>query len=266
MLVVHPWPDRVLLLGGKAAPLHPSIPPYRNRMHAFSPTALGARGDRARASCPFPSGRVLVAVRTLPPMPDFCICLPVSHASHPQVVIMLVVHAPSDRVLLGRQHRFPDGMWSCLAGFMEPGESLEEAVAREVGEEVGLPVTHTRYHSSQPWPVGFGSMQCQLMVGFFAFVEETSVALSTHELQDARWFTRHQVAAALSFEKYETECNDARRKMYMKLVPHASDDPPLMVENKPNGHVYVPGPYAIAHHLIATWARDKSIVDGHSCL
>ncbi|CAI5946077.1 unnamed protein product [Closterium sp. NIES-64] len=80
------------------------------------------------------------------------------------VVIMLVVHARSDRVLLARQHRFPDAMWSCLAGFMEPGESfeeavarepgesLEEAVAREVREEVGLCITHTRYHSSQPWP------------------------------------------------------------------------------------------------------------------
>ncbi|CAI5954118.1 unnamed protein product [Closterium sp. NIES-64] len=82
----------------------------------------------------------------------------------PMVVIMLVVHARSDRVLLARQHRFPDAMWSCLAGFMEPGESfeeavarepgesLEEAVAREVREEVGLCITHTRYHSSQPWP------------------------------------------------------------------------------------------------------------------
>ncbi|CAI6001430.1 unnamed protein product [Closterium sp. NIES-65] len=99
------------------------------------------------------------------------------------VVIMLVVHARSDRVLLARQHRFPDAMWSCLAGFMEPGESLEEAVAREVREEVGLCITHTRYHSSQPWPVGFGSMQCQLMVGFYAFVDDTAVTLNTHELQ-----------------------------------------------------------------------------------
>ncbi|CAI5518952.1 unnamed protein product, partial [Closterium sp. Naga37s-1] len=99
------------------------------------------------------------------------------------VVIMLVVHARSDRVLLARQHRFPDAMWSCLAGFMEPGESLEEAVAREVREEVGLCIAHTRYHSSQPWPVGFGSMQCQLMLGFYAFVDDTAVTLNTHELQ-----------------------------------------------------------------------------------
>ncbi|CAI5953406.1 unnamed protein product [Closterium sp. NIES-65] len=128
------------------------------------------------------------------------------------VVIMLVVHARSDRVLLARQHRFPDAMWSCLAGFMEPGESLEEAVAREVREEVGLCITHTRYHSSQPWPVGFGSMQCQLMVGFYAFVDDTAVTLNTHELQDAHWFTRQQVTAALSPERYATECTAASRK------------------------------------------------------
>lgn len=107
------------------------------------------------------------------------------------VVIMLPI--AQDRCIVGRQRRFPPGMWSALAGFIEPGESLEEAVAREVLEEVGQRVLSARYHSSQPWP-----FPSSMMVGFFAEVEPGDIALDHEELEDARWLTRDEMRAALA--------------------------------------------------------------------
>jgi NAD+ diphosphatase len=107
---------------------------------------------------------------------------------HPRtdpVVIMLVVDAERDRVLLGRQPSWPPRRYSALAGFVEPGESLEDAVAREVAEESGVEVTGARYVSSQPWP-----FPSSLMLGFeAAFVAGEPVA-ADGELEDARWFSR----------------------------------------------------------------------------
>ena len=98
-------------------------------------------------------------------------------------VIMLV--AREDACLLGRQAAWPAGMYSTLAGFVEPGEALEEAVAREVFEEVGVRVAGARYFASQPWP-----FPTSLMLGFFATTAETEITVATNELEDARWFTR----------------------------------------------------------------------------
>ena len=103
-------------------------------------------------------------------------------------VIMLV--SRGDRALLGRKGEWPDGMYSTLAGFVEPGESLEEAVAREVGEEVGVEVAGVRYHSSQPWP-----FPASLMLGFYAEARSDEIAMNREELEDARWFTRAELAA-----------------------------------------------------------------------
>ena len=107
------------------------------------------------------------------------------------VVIMLVHH--QDRVLLARGTRFPPDstVLSALAGFLEPGESAEEAVAREVFEEVGVRVRDVRYHSSQPWPFP-GS----LMLGFHAEAEDTALALDPAEIVEARWLTRAQLRHA----------------------------------------------------------------------
>ncbi len=102
-------------------------------------------------------------------------------------VIMLVIHG--DRVVLGRKAEWAEGMYSALAGFVEPGESLEEAVAREVMEEVGLPIANLRYHSSQPWP-----FPASLMLGFYADALGDSVQTNPDELEDARWFTRAELA------------------------------------------------------------------------
>ncbi len=113
---------------------------------------------------------------------------------HPRtdpVVIMLVVDEERDRVLLGRQPSWPPGRYSALAGFVEPGESLEDAVAREVLEESGVEVAGARYDSSQPWP-----FPSSLMLGFTVRYVAGEAVASDGELEDARWFTRAELEEA----------------------------------------------------------------------
>jgi NAD+ diphosphatase len=113
---------------------------------------------------------------------------------HPRtdpVVIMLVIDEERDRVLLGRQPSWPPGRYSALAGFVEPGESLEDAVAREVLEEAGVEVTGARYDSSQPWP-----FPSSLMLGFTAAYVSGEAVASDGELEEARWFSRAELGEA----------------------------------------------------------------------
>jgi len=107
------------------------------------------------------------------------------------VVIMLAEH--DGRVLLARQHQYPPGRYSALAGFVEPGESIEEAVARELMEEAGVAVHEISYVASQPWPFP-GS----LMIACLARARSDSIRLDTTELEDAIWATREEVLAALA--------------------------------------------------------------------
>jgi NAD+ diphosphatase len=107
-------------------------------------------------------------------------------------VIMAVVDG-QDRLLLGHQAQWPDGRFSTLAGFVEPGESLEMAVAREVAEESGVIVETVDYAGSQPWP-----FPCSLMLGFFARSSSVAVTPDGVEITDARWFTREDLAAAVA--------------------------------------------------------------------
>jgi NAD+ diphosphatase len=108
-------------------------------------------------------------------------------------VIMLVERPPTRgrpaKCLLGRHSRFPAGAFSTLAGFVEPGESLEEAVAREVMEEAGVPVASVSYRASQPWP-----FPSSLMVGFRAAAASESIVVDPSELEEARWFTAEEIA------------------------------------------------------------------------
>lgn len=106
------------------------------------------------------------------------------------VVIMLAEH--EDRLLLGRQPHYPPGRYSALAGFVEVGESIEAAVARELGEEAGITVGEVRYLSSQPWP-----FPSSLMIGCWTRAETDSLTVDTTELEHARWFTRAEVEAAV---------------------------------------------------------------------
>lgn len=139
------------------------------------------------------------------------------HAEHfprtDPVAIMLAIH--QDKALVGRGPRFPRGFFSALAGFIEPGESLEEAVARELFEEAGVRVDRVRYLASQPWP-----FPSSLMIGALAEAKSFDLALDGEEIEDARWVTREEVRAALAG----------------------------------TGDWNAPPPMAIAHTLLAEWA------------
>lgn len=106
------------------------------------------------------------------------------------VVIMIAEH--DGRLLLGRQPHYPPGRYSALAGFVEVGENLEAAVARELHEEADVRVSNVRYVASQPWP-----FPSSLMIGCHAQAEGDQLTIDTTELEDARWFTRDEVAAAI---------------------------------------------------------------------
>jgi NAD+ diphosphatase len=103
-------------------------------------------------------------------------------------VIMLVTDG--ERALLGRQEAWPPGRYSTLAGFVEPGESLEDAVRREVAEEVGVSIGEVTYFGNQPWP-----FPASLMVGFFAHADTVDISVDEDEIEAARWFTREQMRA-----------------------------------------------------------------------
>jgi len=138
------------------------------------------------------------------------------------VVIMLPVLG--ERCCLGRQSRFPRGMYSALAGFVEPGESLEEACEREVNEEVGLKTIGVRYHSTQPWPFPHS-----LMIGLIAEVADDVLTLDQDEIDEAVWLTREEARAAMSGG---VTLADGKR-------------------------VFVPPPMAIAHQLVKAWVNGE---------
>ena len=102
------------------------------------------------------------------------------------VVIMLVTY--DDKILLGRGIGWPDKAMSALAGFVSPGETIEEATAREVFEEVGIKIKNSLYIFSQPWPY-----PSQLMIGLICEAQNTDITLNKNELEDAQWYTREQV-------------------------------------------------------------------------
>jgi len=136
------------------------------------------------------------------------------------VVIMLAVRG--ERALLGRNRRRPGARFSCLAGFVEPGETLEEAVRREVHEESGIRCGRVRYLATQPWP-----FPSSLMIGFLAEALTEEITVDPEELAEARWFSRQEI-----------------REMVARAAA-GSDDP---------SQVSLPAPIAIAHHICRRWS------------
>ncbi|MGN6783337.1 MAG: NAD(+) diphosphatase [Marmoricola sp.] len=105
--------------------------------------------------------------------------------------VIMIVTDDEDRALLGRQPTWPTGRWSTLAGFVEPGESLEDAVRREVREETGVRVGAVEYVASQPWP-----LPASLMLGFRARATSNEITVDGTEIEEARWFSRAEARAA----------------------------------------------------------------------
>ena len=147
------------------------------------------------------------------------VCTKCEHLMFPRtdpVVIMLTIDTERDLCLLGRSHHFQEGMYSCLAGFVEPGETIENAVRRETVEESGIVVGRVRYHASQPWP-----MPHSLMIGCYGEAKSTEIVIDPQEMQDVRWFTRADAAA--------------------------------MLDAGPEGKYFAPVKGAIAHRLLRDW-------------
>ena len=167
-----------------------SLPHADGGLAAYAAALLGwHRRHRFCANCGSPTEvREAGHVRHCPS------CGAEHHPRTDPVVIMIVTRG-DDELLLGRQPTWPPGRYSALAGFVEQGESLEEAVAREVFEEAGVMVGTPRYESSQPWP-----FPSSLMLGFSAPWESGEPAVNDDELEDARWFTRAEVEAAAAGE------------------------------------------------------------------
>jgi NAD+ diphosphatase len=133
------------------------------------------------------------------------------------VVIMLAIDG--ERCLLGRSGRFASNSWSCLAGFVEPGESIEEAVRREVREETGIVCGRVQYFRSQPWP-----FPSSLMIGCHAQALSRELVIDHNELEGARWFDREEVAS-------------------------------MLARQHPEGLI-TPVPIAIAYHIICAWVEN----------
>jgi NAD+ diphosphatase len=117
---------------------------------------------------------------------------------------IIVLVANGDRCLLGRQSSWPEGRYSTIAGFVEPGESVEDSVRREVYEETNVHIGKVQYHSSQPWP-----FPSSLMLGFFAEATSSDVLLNDRELEDAQWFTRKDLRSG--FPRLPFRISIARR-------------------------------------------------------
>ncbi|XP_051524488.1 peroxisomal NADH pyrophosphatase NUDT12 [Myxocyprinus asiaticus] len=131
------------------------------------------------------------------------------------VVIMLVIHPDGNQCLLGRKKIFPPGMFSCLAGFIEPGEMIEAAVRREVLEESGVQVGVVQYLSCQAWP-----MPSCLMIGCHCVAVTTDIKVDENEIEEARWFTRQQVIDALVKDKQAVFNMPPRQAIAHYLIKH----------------------------------------------
>jgi NAD+ diphosphatase len=196
----------------RSVALHGLVPPEELGVLAMAKSLLDwHRRHRFCANCGNPTVPAQAGFRR-----DCAACGTEHFPRTDPVVIMLV--ARGSRCLLGRQARFAAGSYSCLAGFLEPGETIEDAVRRETFEESGVRVGAVAYAMSQPWP-----FPSSLMIGCVAEALSDDIVIDTNELEDARWFSRDEV-----------------RLMFASRHPQ---------------ELRVPPPIAIAHHLLRQWVE-----------
>ena len=150
----------------------------------------------------------------------FCPSCKTEHFPRTDPVVIMLVTA-GNKCLMGRQSQFPPTMWSCLAGFVEAAETIEQAVQREILEEAGIHCTDVRYYMTQPWPY-----PSSLMIGCTARATTTDITVDRNELEDARWFTRDEAIT-------------------------------MLAKNHAEG-LTGPHPVAIAHHLLANWIAETT--------
>ncbi len=164
----------------------------------------------------------------------------VQNYAHPRtdpVIITAVVSQDGQRIMLGRNTKFPKGFFSCVAGFMEPGESIDECVRRECKEELGIEIGRIMVHSSQPWP-----FPAQLMIGCVAVATTEKFEPEEDELEEARWFGKTEVMRALDKSSKVDLRSDASGRLTGGL---SGED------------FFLPPSYAIAHSLIKAWAAGE---------
>lgn len=224
--------ERLFLGFDEGAPLFAAAPPHGQPYPGVRTPALFAMLDRFHAQ----DAALYAAARSLVDWHSrhgYCaVCAtptaifragwgrscPNCHAEHfPRVDPVVIMLAElGDKVLLGRQPPWPQGRYSALAGFLEVGESIEEAVRREIFEEAGVRVGAVRYVASQPWP-----FPSSLMIACIGEAEDDAITIDVHELEDARWFSRDDVRRALARD--------------------------------PDAPFGAAPPYAIAHTLLTAW-------------
>lgn len=215
--------DRALAEDRSWVPLRGVLPVLAGPQASIAPLVLHALGIAewldATHFCPRCSGRLEARAAG-----HELVCLDCGRPQFPRsdpAVIMLVSHgepgSAEERCLLGRQASWPEGRFSTLAGFCEPGETLEDAVRREVLEETGVRVGEVRWFGNQPWP-----LPSSLMLGFFARAETTEVRVDGVELAEARWLTRAE-----------------------------------LLEEVAEARMLMPGGISISHSLLEAWLGDS---------
>ncbi|KAF0304147.1 Nucleoside diphosphate-linked moiety X motif 13 [Amphibalanus amphitrite] len=163
-------------------------------------------------------------------------CDTVQYPMTSPVGITMITDAAQTRSLLVRQGRHPPGMYSCVAGFLEPGETIESCIRREVAEEVGIDLDEVGYMGSQHWPFNGG----QLMVGCYGRTEQTELDIDTEELEDARWFSAEEILEA-----------------YKRI----QNNPMARIRNETQkGELWVPPRGTIANRMIKTWLTDCGLL------
>ncbi|PWY98670.1 hypothetical protein BCV70DRAFT_201471 [Testicularia cyperi] len=175
------------------------------------------------------------------------------------VIIMAIISPDGEKVLLGRQKKWPKGFYSCLAGFCEPGESFEEAVRREVLEEAGIKVNDVVYHSSQPWPY-----PTNLMAGFFGIASDTnpdSIRLDLdNELDDARWYSKAEILEVVNAKKNE---HFTRAELEKLDKEHQTPESDADKAHREKINIRLPPQTAIARVLVSAWARGEAVLPTH---